>query len=206
MLDTGFSTIFLYLLINLVILGVSITFHEAAHAWTANRLGDPTAAHQGRISLNPLDHIDPLGTVVIPLMLLVATQGRGPVFGWAKPTPFNPWNLSNPKRDSALISIAGPIANVVVAIIFVILFNLTEITLFKNVAQLNIVLAIFNLIPIHPLDGFKVVGGLLPKSTYLQWMELERIGPIFLLFFIFFGGDILMRIISPILTLLGIPR
>ena len=165
MLDTGFSTIFLYLLINLVILGVSITFHEAAHAWTANRLGDPTAAHQGRISLNPLDHIDPLGTVVIPLMLLVATQGRGPVFGWAKPTPFNPLNLSNPKRDSALISIAGPIANVVVAIIFVILFNLTEITLFKNVAQLNIVLAIFNLIPIHPLDGFKVVGGLLPTPS-----------------------------------------
>src|SRR3972149_8192002 len=144
MLDTGFSTIFLYLLINLVILGVSITFHEAAHAWTANRLGDPTAAHQGRISLNPLDHIDPLGTVILPLILIISGL---PAFGWAKPTPFNPWNLANPKRDAALISLAGPISNLVIAVVFSLIFRLTGFGLFSAIVHLNLVLAVFNLIP-----------------------------------------------------------
>ncbi len=191
-------SIFLTLVISLAILAFSITIHEASHAWTANRLGDPTAAHQGRISLNPLDHIDPLGTVILPLILIISGL---PAFGWAKPTPFNPWNLSNPKRDAALISLAGPLSNLVLAVIFSLIFRLTGFGLFSAVVHLNLVLAIFNLIPVHPLDGFKVVGGLLPRSTYIQWMELERIGPFFLIFFFFFGGRFLSIVVAPLLTL-----
>src|SRR3990172_6059971 len=190
-------SIFLTLLISLGILAFSISIHEAAHAWAANRLGDPTAAHQGRISLNPLDHIDPLGTVILPLILIISGL---PAFGWAKPTPFNPWNLSNPKRDAALISLAGPLSNLVIAVVFSLIFRLTGFGLFSAIVHLNLVLAVFNLIPIHPLDGFKVIGGLLPRSTYIQWMELERIGPFFLIFFFFFGGRFLSIIVAPLLT------
>lgn len=190
-------SIFLTLLILLGILAFSISVHEASHAWAANRLGDPTAAQQGRISLNPLDHIDPLGTVILPLILIISGL---PAFGWAKPTPFNPWNLSNPKRDAALISLAGPVSNLVVAVVFSLILRLTGFGLFSAIVQLNLVLAVFNLIPIHPLDGFKVVGGLLPRSTYLQWMQLERFGPFFLIFFFFFGGGFLSTIVAPLLT------
>lgn len=199
MVATDPSTIFLTLLISLGILAFSITFHEAAHAWVADRLGDPTARYQGRISLNPLDHIDPLGTVILPLILIIAGL---PAFGWAKPTPFNPWNLSNPKRDAALISLAGPVSNLIIALSFALLYRLTSFELLIAVVQLNLVLAVFNLIPIHPLDGFKVIGGLLPKSTYLQWMEFEKFGPFFLIFFFFFGGNFLSGIVNPLTNLL----
>ncbi len=192
------TTIFITLLISLSILAISITFHEAAHAWVADKLGDPTARYQGRISLNPLDHIDPIGTVILPLIMIISGL---PAFGWAKPTPFNPWNLKNPKRDAALISIAGPISNFIAAIIFAIIFRLTGSEIIAAIVQLNLVLAIFNLIPIHPLDGFKVVGGFLPKSIYLQWLEFERFGPIFLIFFFFVGGRFLSYFVTPILSL-----
>jgi len=192
------GAIFITLLISLAILAISITFHEAAHALVADRLGDPTARYQGRISLNPLDHIDPLGTVILPLILIIAGL---PAFGWAKPTPFNPWNLSSPKRDAALISLAGPVSNLIVATIFAVLFRLTGFEILAAVVQLNLVLAVFNLIPIHPLDGFKVVGGLLPKTVYLQWMEFERFGPLFLIAFFFFGGRFLGYLVNPLLTL-----
>lgn len=192
------TTIFITLVISLLILAFSITFHEAAHALMADRLGDPTARYQGRISLNPLDHIDPLGTVILPLILMIAGL---PAFGWAKPTPFNPWNLANPKRDAALISLAGPVSNLIIALAFSLLFRITGFELLIAVVELNLVLAVFNLIPIHPLDGFKVIGGLLPRATYIQWMELERYGPFFLIFFFFLGGQFLSSIVNPLLAL-----
>lgn len=196
---TDFSTIFLVLLFTISSLAISISFHEAAHAWMANRLGDPTAKHLGRISLNPFDHIDPIGTVILPLFLIISGL---PVFGWAKPTPFNPWNLENPKRDSALISLAGPASNFAIAIVLALIFRVIRFDLLLSIIQLNLALGIFNLIPIHPLDGFKVVGGLLPKNLYLQWVQLERYGPILLLVLIFFGGGIIATVVLPILNLI----
>ena len=161
--SADFVSIFLNLLLIMGTLAVSISFHEAAHAWTALKLGDPTAKHMVRVSLNPFDHIDPVGTVILPLFLMISGL---PVFGWAKPTPFNPWNLANPKRDSALISLAGPVSNFIFAIIISLIYRITQFDLLLPIIQLNLVLGFFNLIPIHPLDGSKVVGGLLPKNLY----------------------------------------
>lgn len=212
-----------FLLIFLALSGllISISVHESAHAWMANRLGDPTAKLLGRVSLNPADHIDPVGTILLPLIMFWL---KGPIIGYAKPTPFNPWNLQNPKRDSALISLAGPASNLVLAAIFAlpIRFGLVNFlnpfdeknvfTTFDTIDKLgfllagmiiiNISLGLFNLIPIHPLDGFKVVGGLLSKSLYYRWLELERIGPLLLLALLFFGGGIISLIISPLMSLI----
>lgn len=218
--------IFLAISIFLGILAVLVSIHEASHAWMANRLGDPTARYQGRVSLNPLVHIDPLGTVMLPLFLIVFSVVTGsPLFliGWAKPTPFNPWNLQNPRRDSALISFAGPVSNFILALILAIPFRLGLLTVPDNslfstnislsgpseiisltvsvTLVLSVILGIFNLIPIAPLDGFKVVTGMLPKNLALQWQQLERFGPIILLALIFFGGQILSPIIFGILSL-----
>ncbi len=192
--SADFVSIFLNLLLIMGTLAVSISFHEAAHAWTALKLGDPTAKHMGRVSLNPFDHIDPVGTVILPLFLMISGL---PVFGWAKPTPFNPWNLANPKRDSALISLAGPVSNFIFAIIISLIYRITQFDLLLPIIQLNLVLGFFNLIPIHPLDGSKVVGGLLPKNLYYQWVSLERYGPLFLLALFLFGGSFISILILP---------
>ena len=214
------------LLIFLAISGllISISLHESAHAWVANRLGDPTARLLGRISLNPADHIDPIGTILLPLTMLLL---GGPMIGWAKPTPFNPWNLENPKRDSALISLAGPVSNFLLAAICALpirfgfvpflnpfgvanpgnVFTLLQPVeklgfLLSGMIMLNIILGIFNLIPIHPLDGFKVVGGLLSRNLYYRWLELEKYGTILLLTLLILGGGIISAIITPLMALL----
>lgn len=198
----------------LIALTVAITIHEFAHAYAAERLGDPTPRLMGRLTLNPLAHLDPLGT----LMLLVAR------FGWGKPVVFDPFNLRNPRRDSAIISIAGPASNIILAIIcsvlLQILFNF-RVPLFANsfiqlfvylftgllqpIIVLNVILAVFNLVPIHPLDGFKIVGGILPEEYARQWQELQPYGMIFLIFLIFpiFGGSSpIHNIISPIINVI----
>lgn len=201
---------FLFWLIALI---VGITVHEFAHAWAAERLGDPTPRLMGRLTLNPLAHLDPLGT----LMLLIAR------FGWGKPVVFDPFNLRHPRRDAAFISLAGPTANLLLTLVASLLLNLlfhyklilignawvglasvflTE--LLKTVIVLNVILAVFNLIPIHPLDGFKIVGGLLPEKYAKQWAELQPYGLIFLIFLIFpfFGSSPISKIISPIINFL----
>ncbi len=151
------------ILVSAVALLIAITIHEAAHAFMANYLGDPTPRLQGRLSLNPLVHLDPIGTIV-----LIITGFR---FGWGKPVIFDPYNLKNPKRDSALISIAGPASNLAFASILSLLFRFLLSpfsavfffsTFFQTLIYLNVALAIFNLIPIHPLDGGKILIGLLP--------------------------------------------
>ncbi len=200
---------FLYYLIALI---VAITIHEFAHAYSAERLGDPTPRLMGRLTLNPFAHLDPLGTI----MLLIAR------FGWGKPVQFDPFNLRSPRRDSAIISLAGPISNIILAILCAILMQILfnfRLPLFSNsiiglfvysfigllqpVIILNVILAIFNLVPIHPLDGFKIVGGILPEEYARQWQELEPYGMIFLIFLIFpiFGGiSPIHNIISPIIN------
>lgn len=199
---------FLFWLLALII---AITIHEFSHAYSADRLGDPTPRLQGRLTLNPLAHLDPLGT----LMLLIAR------FGWGKPVVFDPFNLRYPRRDAAIISLAGPLSNLALATICAVItqillgFRLALLSssmgvgvyilmgLLRPIIILNVVLAIFNLIPIHPLDGFKIVGGILPKEYAQQWYELEPYGMIFLIFLIFpiFGGSSpISNIISPIIN------
>ena len=198
----------------LVALIIAITIHEFSHAFVADRLGDPTPRLQGRLTLNPLSHLDPLGT----LMILIAH------FGWGKPVSFDPYNLKNPQRDTALISVAGPISNILVATAASILLRLTLMSrmglsegsietlllslgfiFLPPIIMLNIGLAVFNLVPIHPLDGFKIVQGVLPKEYARQWQELEPYGMIFLLFLVFpiFGSVApLSQITGPIINFL----
>jgi Zn-dependent protease len=182
--------------ISFIIVGISllfaITIHEFAHAWVADRLGDPTPRLMGRVTLNPLAHLDPIGTLAL---LLVG-------FGWGKPVPFDPFNLSRPQRDSALIALAGPASNIIVILILAVLLRATEFILLVPLIQLNLILALFNLIPIHPLDGFKIVGGFLSKEQSEEWYKLEPYGIYFLLFMllpIINGQSLLSRFLSPLL-------
>ncbi len=186
----------------LVALIVAITIHEFSHAFAADRLGDPTPRVQGRLTLNPLAHLDPMGT----LMLLIAR------FGWGKPVVFDPFNLRHPRRDAAIISIAGPVSNLLLATTLSLLLRLVLATPYamivyvfvQPVIVMNVFLAVFNLVPIHPLDGFKIVGGILPPEYARQWQELESYGMIFLLFLVFpvFGPSPISRIISPVINFL----
>lgn len=171
---------------------IAITIHEASHAWMSNRLGDPTAKIQGRLTLNPIAHIDLYGTIIIPLVLTFI--GSPFVFGWAKPVMFDPFNLKNPRKDSALISLAGPASNILLAIIISAVLHLTGplilgsfmVRFLIQVMTINVVLAIFNLIPIHPLDGGKIFVGLLPeKEAHDADLFLQRYGTLILIMLIF---------------------
>lgn len=171
---------------------LALTFHEYAHAYIANRFGDDTAKLSGRLSLNPLRHLDPLGTIMIFLVH----------FGWAKPVPVNPYRLKNPKKDMLWISAAGPLSNMALAlasgILLRILIAAVEIpdqTSFMGLLiyvafmslQINLALAIFNILPIAPLDGSKILSGLLPDGFGKMFYFMERYGPFILLGLILFG-------------------
>lgn len=187
---------------------VAITIHEASHAWMADRLGDPTARLMGRLSLNPLVHYDPVGTTLLLALSIMRALGAPVIpFGWAKPVEFDPYNLKNPRRDSALISFAGPASNLIIALIASFLGRINP--LFSLIAVpfiiLNVSLAIFNLVPIHPLDGGKILVGILPKK-YAYDVEnfLGRFGTILLIFLIlpsFGGSSLISQIISPVINL-----
>lgn len=193
---------------------IAITIHEAAHAWMADRLGDPTARLMGRLSLNPIVHYDPIGTTLLLVLVFMRAMGFPVIpFGWAKPVRFDPYNLQNPRRDSALISLAGPASNLILAsglAIFLQLINNAVLgysllsTLIEPIIILNVVLAIFNLIPIHPLDGGKIFIGLLPEDQAEEADNfLRRYGMIILLFLIFptFGGTSpLFAVIGPVIN------
>lgn len=185
---------------------VAIVIHEAAHAYVADRLGDPTARMMGRLTLNPLAHLDPIGTMLVPAILIFL--GSPFVIGWAKPVRFDPYNLKNPRRDSALISLAGPVSNLIIATISSVILRTITIpfspfsvysSLFVGLIWINVLLALFNLIPIHPLDGGKILVGLLPpKQAYDVDRFLKQYGLIilFVLIFPLFGGA------SPVSTLI----
>ena len=212
------------IMIMLPILLFSVVVHECAHGLAAEKLGDPTARVMGRITLNPLPHIDPIFSVVIPLFLLVSTRGAL-VFGGAKPVPINPMNFKDPRRDFALSSLAGPAANFTLALVGTVLFRLTawslaswrvsgapEIVLylagfgtvvFAGLVAVNVLLGMFNLVPIPPMDGSRLLMWLLPREHARVLMEMERFGMFIVVLFLFIGFPILYRfIVAPVLGLL----
>jgi len=173
-------------LISFGILLVSLTVHEAAHAWTADRLGDPTARMLGRVSLNPAVHIDPIGTLLLPLLAAIT---HAPLIGWAKPVPVNIRNLRHHRRDFMLVAAAGPISNLLQATVWALILRAvfastgTEsfaIGLLRDAVVINLLLAFFNLIPVPPLDGGNVALGLLPPRLAAQYGQVRQFGFIIL--------------------------
>ena len=165
------------LVIVFLVLLFSLSVHEAAHAWSASRLGDDTAKRLGRVSLNPVVHIDPIGTLLLPLVALAS--GSGMVFGWAKPTPVNVRNLGRPRRDSVLVTVAGPASNLAIAVLATLVLRQSEGALELiafEALSLNVLLAVFNMLPIPPLDGGQIMMALLPRRVTMQLRFLYEYG------------------------------
>jgi Zn-dependent protease len=197
---------FTTILVLFVVLIASLTFHEAAHAWTANWLGDPTARLLGRLSLNPAVHIDPIGTVVFPLIAMVT---GAPLIGWAKPVPVEMRNLRDPKRDFAIVAAAGPVSNLILAVagaaVILAVFgddrsalrdgSVVAFGLFYFVL-INVLLAVFNMIPIPPLDGGNVLIGILPAPLAAMVERLRSWG--FVLLYVLLLSGVLGAITAPV--------
>lgn len=181
-MDINIAQIF----IAFVVLLFSLTVHETAHAWTADRLGDPTARLLGRVSLNPIVHAELIGTVIFPLMAMLSGV---PLIGWAKPVPVNPRQLRHPRRDYVLVAAAGPASNLLMAVASAIALRIVPVSpvtlgepnltapmaaLFSQALRLNVLLAVFNMIPIPPLDGGNVLSGLLPPRAAFRFNALVR--------------------------------
>lgn len=191
---------------------LAITLHEYAHGWVANKLGDSTARMLGRLTINPIKHIDPVGTILIPASLLLLTGGKF-IFGYAKPIPVNINNLKNPRKDMAIVAVAGPLANLIMAFAWGFIVLLAGNGLFGDVnindgfsdmgyngILINVVLMVLNLLPLPPLDGGRVLAGVVPRNIANTLDQIEPYG-----FFILIGlmalgvlDDILMPIIAPI--------
>lgn len=190
-------------ILSIIILIVSIIIHEVAHGYMADYLGDPTARLQGRLTLNPIKHIDPLGSIIVPLLTALATPGF--VLGWAKPVPYNPYNLKNKRSGEFLIAFAGPASNLIIALVFGLIIRFVQhgvMTPFIEIAAyiviINIILAVFNLIPIPPLDGSKLLFSILPQQYGRVRTMLEAYAPIFIIIVAVFIWKVISPIIWPI--------
>ena len=185
--------------VYIIILIGSVILHEVAHGWTAEKLGDPTARLQGRITLNPMVHIDWLGSVILPALLIFS--GAPFVFGWAKPVPFNPYNMRNPKWGGAIVAAMGPITNFAIAAVAAIVLNLIGepqavlAFILQGTIITNIALAIFNLVPVPPLDGHHILFAFLPDSLNGVKNALRKAAWPIVILFVMFGW----RLIEPII-------
>jgi Zn-dependent protease len=200
------------LILDLVVLVLALSFHEMSHAWAANRLGDPTAARLGRLTMNPIVHIDPLGTIVLPLLLALTHAGF--LFGWAKPTPVNPNNFRHPRRDDALVAAAGPLSNLLLAVAGAALFRgilalgpqegsllADALSLAQAIVGLNVLLALFNLLPVPPLDGGALAVNLLPRSMEPLSDILRQYGFLLFLLLVYSGfTGVVLQPISSFIT------
>lgn len=200
----------IFKLISFICLIIAITIHEFCHALAADHMGDPTPRSRGRLTLNPLAHADPIGTIALPLINLITGF---PTIGWAKPVPIDPFNFRHPKKDEIIVSLAGPASNLSLAIISSLVIRflpLSEIfTLFFYLLTfINISLFIFNLIPIPPLDGSHILLNILPEKSRIQWEEtFDRYGFILIIVLVFFpianGQSLVSLVISPIIGLIS---
>lgn len=200
MLNILFSNPILFV-IAIIGLVLAITIHEFAHAYVADKLGDPTPRYQGRVTLDPRAHLDLIGTLA---MLLTR-------FGWGKPVQFDPYNLKEPIRDTALIALAGPLSNIIVATILSVIIHLLPLPTIisfalAQVLLINLVLAIFNFIPVHPLDGSKIILVLLPRDTAFEYEQIMHQYGMFILLALILplinGTSAVSMIISPVINLL----
>ena len=191
---------FFNIILYFLVIVPSAIFHEYMHGWTADQLGDPTARYAGRLTLNPRSHIDLFGTIILPILLSLASGG-GFLFAYAKPVPYNPYNLKNQKWGPVMVGLAGPLANFALAVTFAIISKVVPVSaamysFFQVIIFANLGLMVFNLVPIPPLDGSKLLAALWPARSS-QILELfERYGLVFLLIFIFFGAQVLSPIIQ----------
>ena len=201
---------FITLIFQLAVLLMSVVIHEFAHGWMAFRLGDSTAKYHGLLTLNPIKHLDIWGSFFVPLMLFIFSSGQM-VFGWAKPVPYNPYNLRDQKYGSAKVAFAGPAANLLIAVVFGLCLRFVPISIltttglgqiFSLIVFLNILLAIFNLVPIPPLDGSKILFTFLPPSLDNLRVFLEQYGMFVLLFFIFFAFEWILPVVLLIFQLI----
>jgi Zn-dependent protease len=201
--DLDFAGIF----ISFIVLLFSLTVHEMAHAWTADRLGDPTARLLGRVSLNPIVHADPIGTVLFPLISMVS---GATLIGWAKPVPVDTRRLQQPRRDYMLVAAAGPTSNLILAVFGAILLAIVPVspqtlgesnvsvpiaTLLTRLVRLNVLLAVFNMLPIPPLDGGNVLMGVLPPAAAVQFSRLRQYG--FVILYALLLTGLFQRIVLP---------
>lgn len=195
------------IIFSIVILVISVVIHEVAHGVMAYWLGDPTAKLAGRLTLNPIPHIDPIGSVILPLFMALASSG-GFIVGWAKPVPYNPYNLKAGKWGPAYVAAAGPASNILLATIFglILRFNLVASEamagFFVQIIFVNIMLAVFNLIPIPPLDGSKVLFSALPYRLHYIEQFLTQYQLIFLIAFVMWGGGIILPVAVAVFKLI----
>ncbi len=192
---------------SFLVLIFSIVIHEVAHGWMAYRLGDPTAKYQGRLSLNPIAHIDPIGSVLFPIFTLILTRGQGPVFGWAKPVPINPYNFRDQKWGQLKTAIAGPLVNIILAVISGLLirflpFSSAIFYLLSVICIVNLSLAIFNLVPVPPLDGSYIFLSFFPAKAQKIEFFFQRYGFLILLLFVFFASDFIGPLVTKVFYLI----